>query len=417
MNSLIILRIFLWINRILGITFGGITIDDNSTIVVNKWLRLYGYSAIVMIIGLDIQFVYLLFDYTGDELKEFTKNLPDNTRSFMLNLLYITILAQLIFKVCAIIYFNVNSELVARLLVKNLNRNRNRSTNAILSIIMVLWLIASLFLIIMAFMSLGTFMNSSKGYLHPILSMSQFLMTMWSCWIITFACCIFSIIYNDRLEKIIWNLKHSVKLTKSVILSRKITLEAIESIKSEFIEIRREVSSVDSNLSFMIAFRILLSIYYLMIYAYNISLISIEPEMKLFLKINAFVTIISIIEMIFVCFICGSLHTKSSSVNTVLDDLSQNVLSDNECNQWLVLKNVCNNSEFGFTIGGFANLEKTTLIPVLIIIYLTIIINKINNNLFLFIDLHIYSELYSPSHSNVTIAAMYMQCIQSNNIQ
>ena len=140
--------------------------------------------------------------------------------------------------------------------------------------------------------------------------------------------------------------------------------ETIKSIKSEYIEIRRDVTSIDSCLSFMIAFRILLSIFFLMVNVYDLSLISIEPGMKVFLKIGSFTTITSIVELFIMCFICGSLRSKSSSVNRVLDDLSQNVLSDNDCNQWLVLKNVCNNSEFGFTIGGFANLEKTTLIPV-----------------------------------------------------
>ena len=364
MNSLIILRVFLCIYRILGITFGGITIDNNSKPLVNKWFKFYGYLIILLHIGFDIKFIINLSEYNVDEFKAVLPHLSDNTRTFMLFLMYFSLVIKVIFKECAVIYLNVRSGLVIRILVKNLKYDRNRLTNVKLFIIIMFWLVVSMIHVILVLLSIADY--TSYGYLHCFLSLSLVLITTHYCWIITFSVCIFSIIYNDRLGKVIWNLKHFDKFEISAISSGQIAnkTEAIKLIKLEYVDIRKDVSSVDSCLSFMIIFRILLSIHFLMMNAYNISLISIEPNMKAFLKVNAFSTISSIAELVVMCFICGSIQSNSSEVNSVLDDLNPNVLSVIECNQWLVLKNVCNNSEFGFTIGRFANLEKTTLIPV-----------------------------------------------------
>ena len=364
MDSIIILKIFVWINRILGITFGGLTIDNNSNLVINKWLQLYGYLVIVIAICFDIKFIFNVFKYTGDVYKEQIPNLPENTATFLLYLMYVSFLCHVTFRESAIIYLNVKSGQVIGYLMKNLKLHRQHSTNIQLCIIMMFWSVAIIILIIVVLMSIGAL--NLFGYFHAFLSLSMYFMNVHHCWLITFGTCIFSILYNDRLDKVIMKLKNLDRYETSSTISYKIdnNTETIKSIKTEYIEIRRDVTSIDSCLSFMIAFRILLSIFFLMVNVYDLSLISIEPGMKVFLKIGSFTTITSIVELFIMCFICGSLRSKSSSVNRVLDDLSQNVLSDNECNQWLVLKNVCNNSEFGFTIGGFANLEKTTLIPV-----------------------------------------------------
>ena len=317
-----------------------------------------------MHISFDIKFFVNIFEYTEDDYKLELPHLADNSRKFLLFLMYFSLLFEAIFKDCAVFYLNIKSGRIIKFLVKGLKYDRKRSTDVKLIIIMVFWLVANINIIIVITSSIKAF--ASFGYFHCFLSLALFFNFAYYCWIITFTICIFSLIYNDRLGKVIWNLKHFDKFERSGISShnRANKTDAIKSIKLEYIEIRRDVTTIDSCLSFMIAFRILSSIYIQMVNAYDLSLISIEPNMKNLIEFNSFSTITSIAELVLMCFICGSLHSKSSEVNRVLDDFSPNILSDNECNQWLVLKNVCNNSEFGFTIGGFANLEKTTLIPV-----------------------------------------------------
>ena len=301
MNSLIILRVFLWINRILGITFGGITIDDNSKPLVNKWFQLYGYSTVLLHIGFDVKFLLTMSEYTIDEFKARVPNLSDSARSTLFVLTTFTIIVQLIFKECAIIYLNMKSGQVIKFLVKILKYDRKYSTNVKLCCIMMFLPVTMIVLIIILLMSIETY--TSKGYFHAFYSLAHIFIVAYYCWIITFSVCVFSIIYDDRLDKLIENLKHFVEFKLTPTSSHHLTshmiicsIEKIKPIKSEYIEIRRDVTSVDSCLSFMISFRILLSIYFLMINAYDISIISIEPNMKSFLKLSSFTTITSTAE-------------------------------------------------------------------------------------------------------------------------
>ena len=53
----------------------------------------------------------------------------------------------------------------------------------------------------------------------------------------------------------------------------------------------------------------------------------------------------------------------------VLDDMNVNDMSDYEYKQWIIFNNIDLKSRFGFTIGGFARLNKSTLISVCISIF------------------------------------------------
>ena len=124
----------------------------------------------------------------------------------------ITFFIQMSFKGCAIIYFNIHkSGVIIRFLEKNLKYDRNYSTNVKLFLIMLTWSIASFILIIINLMSIEAFI--SKGSLHACLSLSIFYIITWFFWIITFTPCIFSLIYNDRLDKIMMNIMHNVNLS------------------------------------------------------------------------------------------------------------------------------------------------------------------------------------------------------------
>ena len=77
-------------------------------------------------------------------------------------------------------------------------------------------------------------------------------------------------------------------------------------------------------------------------------------------------TIAAVIEMLLSSLICGSVHEKCEHIYVVLDELTENDFNDYEYNEWLLFKNIDTKTTFGFTIGGFAPIRKTTLIKVLI---------------------------------------------------
>ena len=93
------------------------------------------------------------------------------------------------------------------------------------------------------------------------------------------------------------------------------------------------------------------------------------PQIKSFLQTVAFVVLSSTLEFIISCFICGSVDTKAKKIYSVLDVIPVNDLSDYEYKQWIIFKSISLKTRFGFTIGGFASLKKTTLISVYILLY------------------------------------------------
>ena len=93
---------------------------------------------------------------------------------------------------------------------------------------------------------------------------------------------------------------------------------------------------------------------------YNIS----ELKNTALIMLNSSITSIAII--IINCYICGSVHQKSEQILKALSRIQTNLLSDREFKDWLTFVQICSKTSFGFTIGGFASLRKTTLIAVII---------------------------------------------------
>ena len=73
-----------------------------------------------------------------------------------------------------------------------------------------------------------------------------------------------------------------------------------------------------------------------------------------------------ILELVISCLVCGRLHDRADKLYAVLDEIDSNSLLQNESLEWLMFKKIDRKTGFGFTIGGFAPLRKTTLIPVYI---------------------------------------------------
>ncbi len=98
------------------------------------------------------------------------------------------------------------------------------------------------------------------------------------------------------------------------------------------------------------------------IYVYSIS--GNNKVMKNHLTYYAFKSITSVIKLITDCYINGLVHEESERIYSVLDQFKNRDLNNVRFREWLMFKNVSKDQKFGFTVGGFAPLRKTTLIPV-----------------------------------------------------
>ena len=77
-------------------------------------------------------------------------------------------------------------------------------------------------------------------------------------------------------------------------------------------------------------------------------------------------SITSTVKLIINCFINGLVHEESDRIYAVLDKFNAKDVDNYEYKNLVLFKNSFREMRFGFTIGGFASLRKTTLVPVII---------------------------------------------------
>jgi len=134
--------------------------------------------------------------------------------------------------------------------------------------------------------------------------------------------------------------------------------------KSLFIRIRDKINELDQSLSWILMIDITITMLSIM---FNIYAVAISGKFKAInehSKTLALKSITSTIKLIISCFINGLVHEESDRIYAVLDRLNGEDLDEKEYKEWIMFKNVSKETMFGFTIGGFAALRKTTLIPV-----------------------------------------------------
>ena len=116
--------------------------------------------------------------------------------------------------------------------------------------------------------------------------------------------------------------------------------------------------------------KIINSMSYIMLNIYSLVFMSRFGSLQELTIPMTFITIIDILEFIIMCLLCDSMDQKVYKVSIVLNDMNSNEMSDMEFREWqMFVQLLQSRPTFGFTIGGFAKFNKSTLISVIIIFY------------------------------------------------
>jgi hypothetical protein len=135
-------------------------------------------------------------------------------------------------------------------------------------------------------------------------------------------------------------------------------------LRDSFVRIRNLIKELDQSLSWVLIIDLTETIVGVMINIYVYSISGNNEVMKKHLSYYAFKSTTSVIKLIIGCYINGLVHEESDRIYSVLDESKARNLNDFEYKEWLMFKNVSKDQNFGFTVGGFAPMRKTTLIPV-----------------------------------------------------
>jgi len=150
-------------------------------------------------------------------------------------------------------------------------------------------------------------------------------------------------------------------ITKEKIVSN---YNRLAELRDSFLKNRNLIEELDQSLSWVLIIDLTETIVGVMINIYVYSLSGNNEVIKRHLTYHAFKSTTSVIKLIIDCYINGLVHEESERIYSVLDQFKNRDLNNVEYKEWLMFKNVSKDQNFGFTVGGFAPLRKTTLIPV-----------------------------------------------------
>ncbi len=133
-------------------------------------------------------------------------------------------------------------------------------------------------------------------------------------------------------------------------------------IRNFLVEFRNKIVALDHSLSHLIMIDISVSMCSIMLQIHLMA--ENNPFLAQFATLFAFKTITEISKLVISCLINGLVHEENDKIYAILDNINSKDINENEYKEVLLFKTMSRETKFGFTIGGFAPLKKTTLLSV-----------------------------------------------------
>ncbi len=129
------------------------------------------------------------------------------------------------------------------------------------------------------------------------------------------------------------------------------------------VEFRNKIVAFDQSLSRLIMIDISVSMCSIMLQIHVMA--ENNPIFAQFAILLSIGTLSEIFKLIISCFINGLVHEENDKIYAVLDNINSKDIDEHEYREVLLFKTMSREIKFGFTIGGFAPLKKTTLLSVI----------------------------------------------------
>ncbi len=124
------------------------------------------------------------------------------------------------------------------------------------------------------------------------------------------------------------------------------------------VEFRNKIIDLDQSLSRVIIIDISVSMFSIMLQIYTMA--ENNPILRQFVSAFAFGAISELLKLIISCLINGLVYEENDKIYAVLDKINPKDINEDEYKEVLMFKTMSRETKFGFTIGGFAPLKKTT---------------------------------------------------------
>ena len=204
-NFIKLLIFVLIILRILGLTLGGLTLDSNGKLSVNRIYKYYGFLVFILMSIFD--FISFYDTFTNYQDTYYNSLLNQANQLARPIIIYLTLLVSIIwniYKLFNLIHFNLKGFKIAKIITKILNYNNQEENNGINMKIFLFW---SLQIIILAIMSLENGITQKWSFMQ-IMRSSEFNITFALFWSLASMTWIVSYKVSNILEQINKSLKY-----------------------------------------------------------------------------------------------------------------------------------------------------------------------------------------------------------------
>ena len=198
-----IMRFFLWFHRLTGLTFGGLDIDSNGKISVNKFYKIYGYIILVITIVYDIYHKIWMVN------SEFTQEVISGKSFPTLKILPYIIGSVFNFLKWSILFFvNIFGFRFFSIFVEGSQNKGIHRINWKINLVILFWFIQVITVALLS-MNVPAGMND---IFHGIMSMVTFDLGLLYGWSFVAIIWIISIHYTAQLNRMAANLKKNLVL-------------------------------------------------------------------------------------------------------------------------------------------------------------------------------------------------------------
>ena len=203
-----LIKILLWFCRILGLTFGGLTIDSNGRLFVNKYYKIYGYLFTIVLIIYDIYFfTYALTNEIELKKKLVIEHIPGLMNKYIHILFSSVGVLWYIFKLSILVYFNLYGFKLVETITKSFKNDHRRKRNFKVILVIILWFLQMTTLVIISVFNVDV----ASGEIMKFIAMIQWNITFTYSWTLASITWVISIYFSERLDKMRHNLVRSLE--------------------------------------------------------------------------------------------------------------------------------------------------------------------------------------------------------------
>lgn len=363
--------LYLWFYRLIGITFGGLSMTSDGKLHINKSLKYYGLGfAVVFGFGFITAFLYTL---TTDRFRSLYKN-SGKAVYYAVIFFYTSKLAN---NLIILLYLNRKGSALLKVFA---DFKMKTGTNQ--KIIFFGWL---LHLVVPIFTLIHSFSVTDIGIAGVYYQFNYcvfWILSFYYFFVIPHIIWNFSVHFFEFLRDIRRQLKTEIAkfnrnncsddvLDNNIILggrsaadSHRNSADKISELKKFYLKIKTAINDCDQSLSLVITTDIIQTIFGLMLSVWSYALVEEHKSIQRLGNQFCIDAITMTIKLVISCFLNGLVYDESDKIMATLDAIDAKDIDDELFKEVLLFKTISRETTIGFTIGGFAPLRKKTLIQV-----------------------------------------------------